>query len=109
MRARPAPRPPAPPSATPSARMLRWWFGLTGLGGLAFGLTASQRPFGDALLAHPLIVFGVASGAGLLILRIITRRPVPELLPERILLAGFALGIALFVGGDFLVGFLARH
>ena len=39
----------------------------------------------------------------------ITRRPVPEILPERILLAGFALGIALFVGGDFLVGFLARH
>lgn len=85
-----------------SRRVLTWWFGLMGLGGLAFGLNAASRPFGDAPLAHPLIVFGVLAGVGLLALRLIVRKPVPDIIPERILLTGFALGIALFVAGNFI-------
>ena len=95
-------RPPRTQPREMSRRVLTWWLGLMGLAGLAFGLHAASRPFGDGPLAHPLVVFGVLAGAALLALRMIVRKPVPDIIPERILLAGFALGIALFVVGNFL-------
>ena len=39
------------------------------LGGLAFGLFAERRPFGDDMLAHPLLVYFIAGVVGLLALR----------------------------------------
>ena len=84
-----------------SRRALTWWFGLMALGGMAFGLYAERRPFGDDVFAHPLVVFFVAVGAGLLLLRAILRRPVPEILPERVLLQGCAIGVAVYFVGNF--------
>jgi hypothetical protein len=89
-------------SPAPSRRALTWWFGLMLLGGLAFGLTADRRPFGNDMLAHPLIVFFALVAAGLLVLRAALRRPVPEVLPERILIAGCAIGVAAYLAGNWL-------
>jgi hypothetical protein len=74
------------------------------LGGLAFGLNAERRPFGDDVFAHPLIVFFVIVGAALLLLRFTLRRPVPEILPERVLLQGCAVGLVTFLAGSW-IGF----
>jgi hypothetical protein len=70
------------------------------LGGLAFGLFADRRPFGDDVLAHPLAVFFIAVAAGLLILRVAAQRPVPELIPDRMLLFGCFAGLAAFLVGN---------
>jgi membrane protein DedA with SNARE-associated domain len=86
----------------PSRRALTWWFGLMLLGGFAFGLNADRRPFGNDMLAHPLIVFFALVAAGLLVLRAALRRPVPEILPERILLAGCAIGIVAYLAGNWI-------
>ena len=80
-------------------RLLGLWYGLTAAGGFAFGLLGERRPFGQDMLAHPLVVFYVAVAAGLLIMRIVTARPVPDLISERTLVAG-----CLFGGGAFLAG-----
>ena len=77
------------------------------LGGFAFGFNAERRPFGDDILAHPLIVFFVIVGAGLLIMRAASRRPVPEILPERYLLWGCLAGVVAFLAGNLLEGKLA--
>jgi hypothetical protein len=82
--------------------MLTWWFGLMALGGLAFGLYAERRPFGDDVFAHPLIVFFVLVGAGLLLLRFVKHRPVPDILPERMLLWGCAVGVVAFLAGNWI-------
>jgi hypothetical protein len=85
-----------------SRRALTWWFGLMGLGGLAFGLNAERRPFGDDVFAHPLVVFFVVVAAGLLILRVVLRRPVPEILPERVLVWGCLAGGCAFLLGNWI-------
>lgn len=85
-----------------SRRALTWWFGLMALGGVAFGLYAERRPFGDDVFAHPLIVFFVVVGACLLAFRAALRRPVPEILPERVLLQGCIIGVAAYLAGNFL-------
>jgi nucleoside phosphorylase len=72
------------------------------LGGLAFGLNAERRPFGDDVLAHPLIIFFVLVAVGLLLMRVVTQRMIQEVLPERILLFGCAAGIAAFLAGNWL-------
>jgi hypothetical protein len=72
------------------------------LGGLAFGLFAERRPFGDAFLAHPLAVFFIVVGASLLALRAVLRRPVPEILPERMLIIGCVVGAATFLAGNWI-------
>jgi predicted cobalt transporter CbtA len=95
-------------ASAPSRRALTWWFGLMALGGFAFGLNAERRPFGDDILAHPLIVFFLIVGAGLLALRAVLRRPVPEVLPERILMAGCIAGLVTFLAGNWIVALLAR-
>src|ERR1044071_1000801 len=58
----------------------RVWYGAAGLGGLVFGLIGERRPFGGDLLAHPLFVYVFAMAIGLLALRIVSRRPVPEII-----------------------------
>jgi hypothetical protein len=89
-------------AAAPARRALTWWFGLMALGGLAFGLFSERRPFGDTFLAHPLAVFFVIVGAALLALRVALRRPVPEILPERILVFGCLLGVVMFLAGNWI-------
>ena len=73
-----------------------------GLGGLSFGLFAERRPFGNDMLAHPLLVFFFMVGAALLIVRIALRRPVPDLIPERALLLGSGAGLVLFLAGNWI-------
>jgi len=77
-----------------------WWRVLMIAGGFAFGLFADRRPFGETILTHPVVVFAALAGVGLLILRIVLGRPVPEVIPERALLVGFFLGIAAFLVGN---------
>jgi len=82
----------------------RLWFGVMALGGLGSGLIAERRPFGDDLLAHPLVAF-----FALLLLRIALQRPVPEIIPDRALMLGCFLGLGMFLVGNWLdVHVLAR-
>ena len=72
------------------------------LAGFGFGLFAERRPFGDGILVHPLVVFFVlvglcAAGAAHGILA----RPVPEVIPDRALMLGCVLGLAMFLAGNF--------
>lgn len=90
------------------ATTLRIWYGAAGLGGFAFGLIGERRPFGGDLLAHPLFVYVMVLAIGLLALRIVSRRPVPEILPERALVFGCFAGIALFLAGNFIAAHLLR-
>jgi hypothetical protein len=78
-----------------------WWLGLMALGGLGFGLVAERRPFGDGVLAHPLVAFFILVGLALLALRVVLARPVPEVIPERMLLVGCVVGLAGFLIGNF--------
>jgi hypothetical protein len=80
----------------------RWWFGLVALGGLAFGLLADRRPFGDSVFAHPLVAYFILVGIGLVLLRAVLARPVPEIIPERALVVGCFAGLAMFLVGNWL-------
>ena len=96
---------PAPPTSKQppaSGRVLTWWFGLMSAAGVAFGAFAEDHPFGDDVLAHPLIVFFVVVAAGLLGLRVVLRRPVPEIISDRLLLVGCLVGLAAFLIGNWL-------
>jgi hypothetical protein len=88
--------------AVASRRATTWWLGLTAFGGFAFGLNAERRPFGDDILAHPLLVFFAIVAIGLLVLRAVLRRPVPEILPERALFAGCMAGAVAFLVGNWI-------
>jgi hypothetical protein len=79
-----------------------WWRVLMVAGGFAFGLFADRRPFGDAVLGQPVVVFAMVAGVGLLILRAVLRRPVPEIIPERAIVVGFFLGLAAFLAGNWI-------
>jgi hypothetical protein len=81
-------------------RALTYWYGSMVLGGFAFGLIGDRRPFGEDVLAHPLVLFFVAGGIGLLVLRVALSRPVPEVLPERALLFGCFAGLGAFLAGN---------
>lgn len=72
------------------------------LAGFGFGLFAERRPFGGDVLAHPLVVFFLAVGLVLLVLRFALGRPVPDVIPERVLVIGCFVGLALFLAGNFL-------
>jgi hypothetical protein len=76
------------------------------LGGFAFGLVAERRPFGQDVLAHPLIVFFLIVGIALLVLRVARARPVPEIIPERAIMFGCAAGTAAFLAGNFVAAHL---
>jgi hypothetical protein len=69
-------------------------------GGFAFGLLGDRRPFGEAFLAHPIVVFAALAGLGLLVLRVALGRPVPEVIPERAIVIGFVVGVAAFLAGN---------
>jgi predicted cobalt transporter CbtA len=86
-------------AATPRLRI--WWYGGLMLAGFGFGLFAERRPFGDGFFAHPLVVLFLLIGAGLLALRVATARPVPEVLPDRMLLVGCLGALAAFLIGNF--------
>jgi hypothetical protein len=92
-------RPKRPPV---SGRILTWWFALMSAAGVLFGVFAENRPFGDDILEHPLIVMFVVVGIGLLALRFALRRPVPEIIPDRLLLFGCVVGLAAFLIGNWL-------
>jgi hypothetical protein len=95
-------RPPAvgrQDTGRPTARV--WWYGLMGLAGFGFGLLADRRPFGEGILVHPLVVFFILAGLALLALRAVLARPVPEVIPDRVLMLGCVLGLAMFLAGNF--------
>jgi hypothetical protein len=96
----PAPQPRQRPSV--SGRILVWWFALMSAAGVLFGVFADKRPFGDDVLEHPLVILFVVVGAGLLALRFAWRRPVPEIIPDRLLLFGCVVGLAAFLIGNWL-------
>ncbi len=85
-----------------SLRVLLGWYGAMALAGLGFGLFAERRPFGDDVLAHPLVVYFIVIGIALLVLRVALARPVTDLIPERALVIGCFIGLALFLAGNFL-------
>jgi hypothetical protein len=86
----------------PSSRVAPWWYGVMALAGLGFGLFGERRPFGHDVFAHPLVVFFLVIGLALLIMRVALARPVPDVIPERALVIGCFLGLALFLAGNFI-------
>jgi drug/metabolite transporter (DMT)-like permease len=97
-------KPPQTQSRTPvkrSPRAVKWWYGLMALGGFAFGLIGERRPFGSEVIAHPFVVFAIATCGALLLLRVVLKRPVPEVIPDRSLLLGCFVGLAMFLAGNF--------
>ena len=84
------------------AKLRSAWYGLVMAGGLGFGLIGERRPFGNDMLAHPLVVYFATIALGLLILRVVLGRPVPEVIPERVLVAGCLSGAAAFLVGNFI-------
>jgi hypothetical protein len=95
---------PAPSSSKQpaSGRVLTWWFGLMSIAGVGFGAFSEDRPFGNDVLAHPLIIFFVVVAAALLGLRVALRRPVPEIISDRLLLVGCLVGLTAFLVGNWL-------
>jgi hypothetical protein len=71
------------------------------ISGFGFGLLAERRPFGEGILVHPLVVFFALAGLGLLALRMALARPVPDVIPDRMLMLGCVLGLATFLAGNF--------
>ena len=92
-------RPKRPPV---SGRILTWWFALMSAAGALFGAFADKRPFGDDVLAHPLVILFVVVGIALLALRCALRRPVPDIIPDRLLVFGCIVGLAAFLIGNWL-------
>lgn len=87
-------------NSEPPARTLGIWFAVMIGAGLAFGLIGDRRPFGEGLFAHPLMMLFTAATAGILVLRVIIARPVPEIIPERMLLFGCFAALAAFLVGN---------
>jgi hypothetical protein len=87
--------------STPLRRAPVYWLGLMAAGGFVFGLFGDRRPFGPDVLGHPLVIFFCVVGIGLLILRVALARPVPAVIPERLLLIGCLIGLAMFLAGNF--------
>ena len=83
------------------AKLRSAWYGLVMAGGLAFGLIGERRQFGTDMLAHPLVVYFATVALGLLILRIVLARPVPEVIPERVLVARCLSGAVASLVGNF--------
>ena len=86
----------------PSGRILAWWFASMSVAGVLFGAFAEQRPFGDDVLAHPAVVLFIVVGVGLLVVRFAMRRPVQEIIPDRLLVVGCIVGLAAFLIGNWL-------
>jgi len=80
------------------------WYGLMPLAGLGFGLLSKARPFGQGLLTHPVVVYLAATAVVLLAFRLLSPRPVAEIIPDRALMIGLVGGIGAFIAGNLLVG-----
>jgi hypothetical protein len=92
-----------PPKPVPNAqRILTIWFAMMATAGAAFGLSAKDRPFGDNVLPHPVVIMFACVAAGLLAIRLALRRPVTEVIPDRLLLAGCVVGLVAFLIGNWL-------
>ena len=85
-----------------AGRILVWWFASMSAAGVLFGAFADKRPFGDEVLAHPLVILFIVVGIALLVLRFALRKPIPEIIPDRILLLGCFVGLAAFLVGNWL-------
>jgi hypothetical protein len=96
------------PRRTASPRVLAGWYGSMALAGFGFGLLAERRPFGEDVLAHPLVLFFVAAGLGLIGLRLWLARPVPEVIPERALVLGCFVGGMTFLAGNWFTVHMLR-
>src|SRR5258708_33384852 len=92
-------RPDGPPPVPVSPHLLTWWFGLMAAGGVGFGLYADERPFGNGVLAHPLVVFLACTVVGLLTLRFLPARPVLQFVSARCLAACTGVVIACLFSG----------
>jgi hypothetical protein len=97
-----SPTQPPPKRPPASGRILTWWFALMSAAGVLFGTFADKRPFGDDVLAHPLVILFVVVGIGLLVLRVALRRPVPDIIPDRLLVVGCVVGLVAFLIGNWL-------
>jgi hypothetical protein len=93
---------------TNPSRIVTVWLGLMVFGGFIFGLIAERRPFGDDFFANPFVLFFIVVGVGLMLLRLIAARPVPELVPERALVLGCLAGAVSFLAGDWIGTHLLR-
>jgi hypothetical protein len=87
-------------------KLTGYWYGVVAIAGFGFGMIGERRPFGEDMLAHPLVAYFLVVAAGLLTLRIVGRRPVPELIPERALILGCVVGLALFLARNFIAAHL---
>ncbi len=76
-------------------------------GGFLFGLWGDRRPFGSDVLTHPLVLFFAGVAVALLVLRIGRARPIPELIPERALVAGCLIGAVAFLVGNWVAARVA--
>jgi hypothetical protein len=97
-------RDPATPSSAGgpsrvSPHLLTWWFGLTAIGGMGFGLYADAHPFGRGVLAHPLAVLAAGVLAGLMTLRLLYARPLVQVISARCLAAGAVIAAVCFFLG----------
>ena len=54
------------------------------------------------VLAHPLVILFIVVGIALLLLRFLLRKPIPDIIPDRILLFGCLVGLAAFLIGNWL-------
>jgi hypothetical protein len=84
------------------SRAQLYWYGAMILGGLGFGLLGERRPLGDDIFARPLVLFSMAAIFGLLVVRAVMARPVPEVIPEKVLMLGCLAGLAAFLGGNWI-------
>jgi hypothetical protein len=89
-----------PPSVPVSPHILTWWFGFMSIGGLGSGLFANQHPFGNGVLAHPLVVLFALAAAVLLSLRFLHARPLTEVISTLAVALGCVIAIVCFFIGD---------
>jgi len=97
-----SPTPRASKRPPPSGRILVWWFAAMSAAGVLFGAFAEQRPFGNDVLAHPVVILFLVVGVGLVVLRFAIGRPVQEIIPDRLLVFGCVVGLAAFLIGNWL-------
>jgi len=70
------------------------------IGGIGFGFVAEKRPFGDGAIAYPLVVFFACVAVVLLMLRALHGKPLTDIISERWLAVGCAIGVACFLIGN---------
>ena len=94
--------PPAAGRRAPAGRGRGWLVRFDGLYRVsALACLPSGGRSERAFCVHPLVVFFVLAGLSLLALRMALARPVPEVIPDRTLMLGCVLGLAMFLAGNF--------